>query len=153
MARSSEEISRNNTSGGKPDTNLANDSLHLGGIPADEFATEKYVQNYHGAKEAIQKQYIDNQDSQKLQEAKNYTDTVVANQDFSSFAKVTDVQTLNRNLNNKIDYEINQLSNQTEQRIQGVVNDVNQMNEATQTQINNINTNIDTLRRNDSSKD
>ena len=40
MAKSSEEISKYNTSGGKPDSNLANDSLHLNGIPGDEFATK-----------------------------------------------------------------------------------------------------------------
>ena len=59
MARIFEEISNANANSmGKPDVNLANDSNNLGGTPADEYATKKYVQNYHDKKEATQKQYI-----------------------------------------------------------------------------------------------
>ena len=59
MARVSEEISKaNSTSQGKTDANLANDSNHLGGIPADEYATKAYVQEYHNTKESALKEYI-----------------------------------------------------------------------------------------------
>ena len=40
MPKSYEQISNQNVnSTGKPDSNLANDSNHLGGIPAEEYAT------------------------------------------------------------------------------------------------------------------
>ena len=52
MAKASEEISKYKAnSSAKPDSNIANDSLHLGGIDADEYATKDYVQKYHNTKE------------------------------------------------------------------------------------------------------
>ena len=78
MARPSEEISRSNAQGSqKTDANLANDSLHLGGIPAEEYATKAFVQWYHDTKELLLKEYIDSQDLAKLQEAKAYIDPSV----------------------------------------------------------------------------
>ena len=125
MAKSSEEISKYNTSGGKPDSNLANDSLHLNGIPGDEFATKKYVQNYHGAKEELLKEYIDNQDDLKLQQAKTYTDVVVANQDFSNFAEVKDVEALRRNLSEDLAIGLNNQKNYTDEKVSALARDVN----------------------------
>ncbi len=125
MAKSSEEISRYNSTGGKTDSNLANDALHLGGIPSDEFATEKYVQNYHNAKETLQKEYIDSQDIENLEKAKAYTDLIVANQDFSEFAKITDVQALDSKVTEKIEEQSNSLINYTDSRINLLANDVN----------------------------
>lgn len=126
MAKASEEISKYNAnSGGKTDANLANDSNHLGGIPADEYATKKYVQDYHDNKEAALKQYIDGQDNAKLQEAKAYADQIVAGQDFSSFAKVTDVQALDTKLSNKITQEAATQKSYTDSKVQAVVDDVN----------------------------
>lgn len=126
MAKSSEEISKSNLIGGKPDTNLANDALHLGGIPADEFATEKYVQEYHEAKENLLKEYIDEQDALKLQQAKSYTDVVVRNQDFSSFAKVTDVQALDDKLSDEITEGLNTQKNYTDGKVSALARDVNE---------------------------
>ena len=145
MSRSSEEISRNNSTGGKPDSNISNDTLHVGGIPAEDIATQQYVRNYHDAKEALQKNYIDSEDAQVLSSAKNYTDTVVANQDFSDFAKLTDVQTLGVNLNNKINTDINNLSNSTQQSINSLGTTVDQNAQIEQSQINTINRNIGIL--------
>lgn len=126
MSRPSEEISRYNAnSSGKPDSNLANDSLHLGGIPADEYATKKDVQDYHNFKERLLKEYIDSQDLAKLQEAKDYVDTMIRNQDFSSFAKITDLQALSQNLTEKIETYKNQCHNELNTRISAVVTDVN----------------------------
>ena len=52
MSTSYEKISKNNASSqGKTDSNLSNDSNHLGGISADEYATKEYVQKYHDNKE------------------------------------------------------------------------------------------------------
>ena len=72
MARVSEEISKANTVGqGKTDANLSQDSNHLGGIPADDYATKKYVQEYHDTKESSLKNYIDSQDQSMLNQANN----------------------------------------------------------------------------------
>ncbi len=148
MAKSSEEISKYNTSGGKPDSNIANDAMHLGGIPAQEFATEKYVQDYHGAKEELQKQYIDSQNAEKLQQSKNYTDTMIENQDFSSFAKKTDVNALDQKLTQKINNDISNLDTQIDNRIDEVVADVNENQQQTNNEINAINSNISSINQN-----
>lgn len=104
MSRPSEQWSESYAhSAGKPDANMANDALHLGGIPADEYATKRYVQEYHNAQELLLKQYIDAQDLAKLQDAKNYVDTMIRNQDFSSFAKQTDLQALSQAINARIE--------------------------------------------------
>lgn len=145
MAKSSEEISKYNTSGGKTDSNISNDTLHVGGIPAEDFATHKYVQDYHDAKETIQKQYIDKQDAQKLAEAKAYTDVVVENQDFSSFAKVTDIQAVNRNLTEKINRDVSEVKSETNTKITAVVRDVNEFNDETTQEINTIKGNINNI--------
>lgn len=126
MAKSSEEISKYNAnSSGKTDANIANDALHLGGISAEEYATKKYVQDYHGAKEALQKEYIDEQDTKNLQEAKAYADQIVNNQDFSSFAKTTDVQALDTKLTEEIQTQATSQKNYTDTQISSVVEDVN----------------------------
>lgn len=145
MANSNEEISKNTTVGGRTDSNISNDSNHLGGIPAEDFATKTYVQNYHDTKEGTQKQYIDEQNTLKLSEAKSYTDTVVSNQDFSAFAKQTDLQALNTNLTNKINNDITSSNNLTDNKIGAVVTDVNTFNNQTTQQINSINSNINSL--------
>ena len=54
----------------KPDSNLSNDSNKLGGIDAEDYATKEYVRKYHNNKEENLKKYIDEQDEQKLNEAK-----------------------------------------------------------------------------------
>ncbi len=123
MPKSYEEISNYNASSqGKTDANLANDSLHLGGIPAEEYATEKYVQDYHDNKEASLKKYIDQQDAAKLNEAKEYTNTMIRNQDFSDFAKDTDITALEQKLTQQIEACHTNCSN----KIDGVVQDVNE---------------------------
>ena len=122
MAKSYEQISNNNSSSsGKTDANIANDALHLGGIPAEEYATKKYVQDYHDNKETALKKYIDEQDTSKLNEAKEYTNSMIRNQDFSSFAKDTDVQALDTKLTGKIQ----ECHTNCENKINDVVKDVN----------------------------
>lgn len=103
MTTPSEEISQNNVnSAGKTDSNLANDTKHVGGIPAEDMATKQYVANYHTAKEELLKEYIDNQDASVLANAKAYADTIVRNQDFSSFAELVDLQALKELLQQEI---------------------------------------------------
>ena len=146
MAKASEEISKYNAnSGGKTDSNLANDSNHLGGIPANEYATQKYVQDYHSAKEELQKKYIDDQDKSILQEAKAYTDQVVNGQDFSDFAKLNDVQALNKKLSNEITQEATNQKNYTDGKVQEVVNDVNSNFTDVNSAINKLNSNQNNL--------
>ena len=146
MAKASEEISKYNAnSGGKTDANLANDSNHLGGIPADEYATKKYVQDYHDNKEAALKQYIDGQDNAKLQEAKAYADQIVAGQDFSGFAKVTDVQALDTKLSNKITQESSTQKSYTDSKVQAVVDDVNSNFQDVSNSIGTLNSTVKNL--------
>lgn len=126
MATSSEEISKYySNSGGKPDSNLANDALHLGGIPAEDYATQKYVRDYHNNKESLLRDEINQQDTNVLNNAKAYTDFVVNNQDFSGFAKLTDIQALNQNISNEIIRNANEQKGYTDTKVQAVVNDVN----------------------------
>lgn len=126
MSKPCEEISKYYAnSGGKPDSNLSNDSLHLGGIKAEDYATKKYVQDYHNNKEELLKTYIDNQDNLKLQEAKAYADNVVSNQDFSNFAKIPDVQALDNKLSQKIEQCSTNCANNLDSRIKQVVDDAN----------------------------
>lgn len=149
MARPSEEISKSNAnSSGKTDANLANDSNHLGGIPAEEYATKQYVQDYHNTKEAIQKEYIDRLNQNALEEAKSYTDKVVGNQDFSNFAELHDLQTLNTNLSKKITDVENAQKDYTDTEIQKVVKDVNENFSDTSNAINKLNSSVNTLNSN-----
>ena len=108
MSRVSEQISKSNaTSQGRTDANLANDALHLGGIEANDYATKEYVQEYHNVKESILKQYIDKQDASVLNEAKEYTNSQIRNQDFSNFAEISDLKALNTNLTSQITEVLN----------------------------------------------
>lgn len=139
MAKASEEISKYKAnSSAKPDSNIANDSLHLGGIEADEYATKDYVQKYHNTKEENLKQNINEQDRAILEEAKAYSDEVVNNQDFSSFAKVTDVQAIDSKLSQKILNQNTEQKSYTDEKIKSVVNDVN-------TNFNNVGKSIESL--------
>lgn len=126
MANIYEEISKSQAqSNGKTDSNLANDSNHLGGVPAEQYATKKYVKDYHDNKEASQKEYIDEQDNKVLQEAKEYANSQIRNQDFSSFAKLTDVQAVDTKLSNKIEECRQQCATNLATQIKAVVDDTN----------------------------
>lgn len=126
MPKSYEEISKSRaSSSGKPDANLANDSLHLGGIPAEEYATKKYVQDNLDNSSKIQKQYIDTQDAKTLQQAKEYANALVRDQDFSGFAKLTDVQALDTKLTNKINTDIAGQKSYTDTKTKQIVDDTN----------------------------
>lgn len=142
MDTSYEKISKNNsTSQGKTDANLANDSNHLGGIEAEDYATKKYVQEYHDNKESSLKEYLDNQDNVKLGEAKEYANSLVRNQDFSDFAKTSDINALNTKLSNTISSNATEQKNYTDNKVQDVVNDVNNNFEDVNNAITKLNTN------------
>ena len=146
MARVSEEISKaNSTSQGKTDANLANDSNHLGGIPADEYATKAYVQEYHNTKESAQKEYIDEQDQAILNQAKEYTNSQIRNQDFSGFAKVTDVQALDEKLSDEIETGLTAQKNYTDQKTNQIVSDVNANFQEVEGAISTLNGNMNNL--------
>lgn len=126
MSTPYEEMSETSiNSAGKPDCNLANDSNKLGGIDAEDYATEEYVRKYHDNKEDKLKKYIDDQDNAKLNEAKEYTNSMIRNQDFSGFAKGTDVAALQTKLESELREQATQQKNYTDTKIQGVVADVN----------------------------
>ena len=142
MDTSYEKISKGNSSSqGKTDANLANDSNHLGGIPAEDFATHQYVHDYHNNKEQILKEYIENQDNTNLETAKEYANSLVRNQDFSDFAKASDITALNTNLTNKINSNATEQKNYTDNKVQNLVNDVN-------SNFEDVNSAIDTLNNN-----
>lgn len=123
MPKSYEEISNYNANAqGKPDANLANDSLHLGGIEAEEYATKKYVQDYHDSKESDLKGYVDRQDKSILDQAKEYTNSQIRNQDFSDFAKGTDITALDEKLTQKIE----ECHTKCKTELDAVVKDVNE---------------------------
>lgn len=120
-----EEISKNysNRENIKTDANLSQDSMQLGGIDAEEYATEKYVQDYHGAKEVELKRYIDEQDKAKLEEAKAYSDTVIRNIDFSPYATDDDLNAVKDKLQNEInenETNINSLNTKYDELFQSV---------------------------------
>lgn len=126
MAKVSEQISKANASSqGKTDSNLANDSLHLGGIPAGEYSTKKYVQKYYDGKEALLKEYVDKQDQDILNQAKEYTNSQIRNQDFSEFAKITDVQALDEKLTKNISEGLIEQKNYTDSKTKQIVDDTN----------------------------
>ena len=126
---------------GKPDSNLAQDSNNLGGLPADDFATKEYVKKYHDEKEAKQKEHIDNQDTEMLKQAKEFANSLVRNQDFSSFAKLTDVQALDTKLSGELTSGLSNQKTYTDTEIEKVVNDTN-------TNFGNVNGAINTLNGN-----
>ncbi len=146
MPKSFEEISKSNAnSGGKTDANLANDSNHLGGIPAENYATKEWVKEYHGIQESNLKKYVDSQDNKILNEAKEYANSLVRNQDFSNFAELDDLNTLNTNLTNKINTEIANQKAYTDQKTQAIVDDVNANFEDVGDAIDQLNDNVENL--------
>ena len=117
MPKSYELISNSNVNrSGRPDANLANDSEHLGGIPAEDYATKEWVKDYHGSKESNLLDYINRRDGEVLDEAKEYANALVRNQDFSDFAGIDDLQALNTNLTNKINTDIANQKSYTDQK-------------------------------------
>lgn len=146
MARVSEQISQYKAnSSAKTDCNLANDSLHLDGIPAEEYSTKSYVQKYHDTKEMKLKQILNEQDSTVLKEAKSYTDEAINNQDFSKFAKVVDVQALDLKLSQKISKQDEKQKQYTDGKIQSLVTDVNSNFDTVSKQIDNLNSTANQL--------
>lgn len=126
MTNSFEQISKSIASqNGRTDANLANDSNHLGGIPAEDYATKEWVKEYHGDKESKLLDYINQQDSAILNEAKEYVNSAIRNQDFSGFAEVDDLQALNKNLTDKINADIAAQKQYTDSKTQAIVDDVN----------------------------
>lgn len=146
MPKSYEEISNSIANqNGKTDANLANDALHLGGIPAEEYATKEWVKEYHGGKESSLLNYINEQDEATLNTAKEYANTLVRNQDFSDFAKLSDVQTLNKNLTEKINTDIAAQKKYTDTKTDAIVKDVNSNFQDVGNAIDQLNDNMSDL--------
>ena len=148
--KSYEQISDSNArSAGKTDANLANDSNHLGGIPAERYATKSWVQQYHDNKEKILRQLMQQSDADTLNAAKEYANSLVRGQDFSGFAKVSDVQALDKKLTEKIDTEIANQKKYTDAKTGAIVEDVNanfsDVNEAIKKLNNGLNSSVSSL--------
>ena len=148
--KSYEQISNSNArSAGKTDANLANDSNHLGGIPAERYATKSWVQQYHDNKEKILRQLMQQSDADTLNAAKEYANSLVRGQDFSGFAKVSDVQALDKKLTEKIDTEIANQKKYTDAKTGAIVEDVNanfsDVNEAIKKLNNGLNSSVSSL--------
>lgn len=146
MSNSFEEISKHTAqSGGRPDSNLSNDSNHLGGIAADEYATKLWVKQYHERAELALRKYIDTQDASILEQAKRYADSAIGSQDFSQFAKISDLQTLNQNLTAKINKVATDQKAYTDSKIKQVVSDSNANFTKLENAIKNTNKNVTNL--------
>lgn len=146
MSKVSEQWSKANArSQGRTDANLSNDSEHLGGIPAEDYATKEYVQEYHNTKEGSLKDYVDRQDQSILNEAKEYTNSQIRNQDFSSFAKLTDVQALDKKLSEDIEAGDNAQKAYTDQKTNAIVEDVNANFQDVENSINTLNGTVNEL--------
>lgn len=146
MATIPEQLSNKfSNSQGKPDSNLAQDSNNLGGLPAEDFATKEYVKQYHDQKEEKQKEYIDEQDKSVLNSAKEFANALVRNQDFSSFAKLTDVQALDQKLSDDMSAGLNNQKEYTDTKIENVVNDTNENFKDVNDAIGTLNGNMNNL--------
>lgn len=146
MSNSFEEISKHTAqSGGRPDSNLSNDSNHLGGIAAEEYATKLWVKQYHERVELALRKYIDTQDASILEQAKRYADSAIGSQDFSQFAKIPDLQTLNKNLTEKINKVATDQKASTDSKIKQVVSDSNANFTELENAIKSTNKNVSNL--------
>lgn len=146
MSNSFEEISKYTAqSGGRPDSNLSNDSNHLGGIAAEEYATKLWVKQYHERAELALRKYIDTQDTSILEQAKRYADSAIKSQDFSQFAKISDLKTLNQNLTAKINKVATDQKAYTDSKIKQVVSDSNANFTELENAIKSTNKNVSNL--------
>lgn len=146
MSRASEQWSKASaTSQGRTDANLANDSNNLGGIPAGDWATKQWVREYHDGKESDLGKYVDEQDQKMLDEAKEYANSLVRNQDFSGFAEIKDLQALNANLTEQITEGLTEQKNYTDSKTQQIVTDVNANFQDVENSISTLNGTVNDL--------
>lgn len=146
MSRASEQWSKASaTSQGRTDANLANDSNNLGGIPAEDWATKQWVREYHDGKESDLGKYVDEQDQKMLDEAKEYANSLVRNQDFSGFAEIKDLQALNANLTEQITEGLTEQKNYTDSKTKAIVDDVNANFKDVENSISTLNGTVNNL--------
>ena len=146
MPTVSEQISQNQAKvQGKTDANIANDANNLGGIPANDYATKKYVQDFHNTKDVEQKEYIDKQDAETLKAAKEYTNSQIRNQDFSEFAELKDLNALKENLEKKIADGDNTQKTYTDTKVKQIVDDTNANFKDVESSIGQLNNNVNNL--------
>ena len=88
------------------------------------------------------KQYIDQQDTSTLNSAKAYTDAAIRGQDFSGFAKVSDVQALDKKLTGNLNTGLNNQKNYTDSKITQLTNDINANFEDVENSIDQLNDNM-----------
>lgn len=94
------------------DANLALDSLMLGGIEAENYATKEFTRIMANNILVQAKNYTQSEVTRILQLAKAYTDQSIANQDFSAYAKKADLNAAILNaVNQCTEYINNQIEN------------------------------------------
>lgn len=118
-----EEISneRSNREAVKTDANLAQDSLQLGGIDAEEYALKTYVQEVDRENSKRDQKYTDDKIKQLSEDLKGYTDAAIGNQDFTDFTRKKDLETVQEQLQNTINdtkTNLEEIINQTKTELQ-----------------------------------
>lgn len=86
----------------KTDANLAQDSLQLGGIDAEEYATKEYARRLVNNKSASDREYADQKAAVAESNSKGYTDTEIewlSGQVADGYTPKSDTRTLNQTLN------------------------------------------------------
>lgn len=159
-----EEISENysNREAVKTDVNLAQDTLQLGGLDAEDYATKKYVRQVDTNNSTRDQAYADRKAQEALNTAKAYTDAEIRNIDFTPFATNASLNAAKNNLKqemteNKSDLlrQITTLNNsliETKNNLQGQINTSNsgvgQIRDNLQGQINTTNSTMNQTKNN-----
>lgn len=99
-----EEISEHysNVESVKTDANLAQDTLQLGGIDAEDWATKKYVRQVDTNNSIRDQAYADAKAKEALDAAKAYSDAGIRNIDFTPFATNASLNVVRDNLQQQI---------------------------------------------------
>lgn len=138
-----EEISENysNREAVKTDANLAQDTLQLGGLDAEDWATKVFV-NQKDANNSIRDQaYADRKAQEALNVAKAYSDAGIRNIDFTPFATNASLNATKNNLKQEMSDDKNNLQGQ----INTTNSIMNQIKNNLQGQINTSGSNIAAL--------
>ena len=149
MSTPYEEISQNYSSreAVKTDSNLAQDSMQLGGIDAENYATKEYVKQAVNNKSTEDKEYTDSQIEEITETLKGYTDNVVGNIDFTPYAKKTDLEAESNNLKAHCETSctntLNSAKTYTDQKINELSTELENVTNEFDAEITNINVKID----------
>ena len=80
----------------KTDANLAQDSMQLGGIDAEEYATKDFVKQVEEANSKKDHEYTNEQIKAAKEASNSYTDKAIQNIDYGDFATKNDINVVNQ---------------------------------------------------------